>query len=87
VAAALSLTFYWGKLTPRHRLNAPVLGALAAFDRRVAALFGMAAVVLLAATVFARSIDSDRWRPLFKKAEWYFFWVVLATAVGLALSA
>jgi hypothetical protein len=87
VAAALSLTFYWGKLTPRHRLNAPVLGALAAFDRRVAALFGMAAVVLLAATVFARSIDSDRWRPLFKKAEWYFFWVVLATALGLALSA
>lgn len=81
------LALYWKKLTARHRLNAPVLGVLAAFDRRVVALFGMAAVVVLAATIFERSIDSDRWRPLFKKAEWYFFWVVLATAVGLALSA
>jgi len=87
LAAGACLAFYWKKLTARHRLSAPALGVLAAFDRRVVAVFGMAAVVVLAATVFQRSIDSDRWRPLFKKAEWYFFWVVLVTALGLALSA
>ena len=42
---------------------------------------GWSAAVLLAATVFRHSIDSDRARPFFKHAEWHFFYVVLALAI------
>lgn len=45
------------------------------------------AAVAGAATVFRRSIDSDRVRPFIKHAEWHFFWWVLALAVWAVLSA
>lgn len=72
---------YWKRLIEPHRINPVVFAALAPWDLRAAALFGMVAAVLLAATVFRHSIDSDRARPHFKHAEWHFFYVVLALAV------
>jgi hypothetical protein len=86
VAAAIALVvavagFYWKKLIPPHRINPLLLAALAPWDIRAVALFGMAGAVLMAATVFRRSIDSDRLRPVVKRAEWHFFWWVLALAV------
>lgn len=73
--------FYWKKLIPPHRINPLLLAALAPWDIRAAALFGMVAAVLMAATVFRHSIDSDRLRPVVKHAEWHFFWWVLALAI------
>jgi hypothetical protein len=73
--------FYWKKLIPPHRINPLLLAALAPWDIRAVALFGMAGAVLMAATVFRRSIDSDRLRPVIKHAEWHFFWWVLALAI------
>jgi hypothetical protein len=64
-----------------HRVNAILFGVLAAFDARIVALFGMAAMVVYAATIFRHGIDSDRLRPLTKHAEWYFFPVVFAVAL------
>ena len=72
---------YWKRLIQPHRINPIVFAVLAPWDVRLTALFGMAAAVLLAATVFRHSIDSDRARPFFKHAEWHFFYVVLAIAV------
>ncbi len=72
---------YRSRLILPHRINPLVFAALAPWDIRLAAAFGMAAAVLLAATVFRHSIDSDRMRPFFKHAEWHFFWWVLALAV------
>lgn len=81
VAVVAVVAAYWKKLIQPHRLNSVVFAALAPWDVRLAALFGMVAAVLLAATVFRHSIDSDRARPFFKHAEWHFFYVVLAVAI------
>jgi hypothetical protein len=86
VAVAIALVVvvvatYWKKLIPPHRINPLLFAALAPWDLRAAALFGMVAAVLMAATVFRRSIDSDRLRPFIKHAEWHFFWWVLALAI------
>jgi hypothetical protein len=78
---------YWKRLIQPHRLNSLVFAALAPWDVRLTALFGMVAAVLLAATVFRHSIDSDRARPFFKHAEWHFFYVVLALAIWAVLKA
>jgi len=75
------LGFYWGGLAAPHRVNAILFGLLAPFDARIVALFGMASMVLLSATIFRHGIDSDRLRPLTKHAEWYFFPVVFAAAM------
>lgn len=75
------LAYYWSRLAVPHRLNAVLFGLLAPFDARLAALFGMASMVLLSATIFRHGIDSDRLRPLTKHAEWYFFPVVFAAAL------
>jgi len=80
-AVVVVVTAYWKRLIEPHRLNSLVFAALAPWDVRLTALFGMVAAVLLAATVFRHSIDSDRARPFFKHAEWHFFYVVLAVAV------
>ncbi len=85
VVAGVVVAAYWKRLIPPHRINSVVFAALAPWDVRLAALFGMVAAVLLAATVFRHSIDSDRARPFFKHAEWHFFWVVLALAVWAVL--
>ncbi|MEJ2580060.1 MAG: hypothetical protein P8127_00225 [Acidobacteriota bacterium] len=75
------LAKYWRRIIEPHRINSIVFAALAPWDIRLAALFGMAAAVLLAATVFRHSIDSDRLRPFVKHAEWHFFYVILAVAI------
>jgi len=75
------LASYWRRLILPHRINPLIFAALAPWDIRLTAMFGMSAAVLLAATVFRHSIDSDRARPFFKHAEWHFFWWVLALAV------
>ena len=85
VISVLCLAVYWTRLAVPHRLNAILLGVLAPFDTRVVAMFGMASMVLLSATVFRHGIDSDRLRPLVKHAEWYFFPLVLAAASWAAL--
>jgi hypothetical protein len=81
VAALAVAAVYWSRLIPPHRINPLLFAALAPWDQRTAALFGMVAAVLLAATVFRHSIDSVRLRPFVKHAEWHFFWWVLALAV------
>jgi len=83
VPALLALTVYWKGLAAPHRMNGVLFTALAPFDDRLVAMFGVSAAIVLAATLFRQSADSLSWRPVFKHAEWYFFWVVLATAVGL----
>lgn len=72
---------YWRRLLPPHRWNGLLFALLAPWDARLGALFAMVAAVVLAATVFRLSIDSIRLRPLFKHAEWFFFWLVLAVAI------
>lgn len=80
-AVLVVVALYWNRLIAPHRINALVFAALAAWDVRPAALFGMVVAVLLAATVFRHSIDWDRGRPFIKHAEWHFFYVVLAVAL------
>jgi hypothetical protein len=75
------LLCYWGRLARPHRVNAMLFGVLAVFDAHVVALFGMVSMVLLSATIFRNGIDSDRLRPLTRRAEWYFFPAILAVAV------
>lgn len=80
VICVLCLAAYWRRLAVPHRLNAILLGVVAAFDTRLMAMFGMASTVLLSATVFRHGVDSERMRPMVKHAEWYFFPLVLAAA-------
>lgn len=75
------LGFYSSRLRWPHRVNAILFGLLAPFDARIVALFGMASMVLLSATIVRHGIDSDRLRPFTKHAEWYFFPVVFAAAL------
>jgi hypothetical protein len=82
----VTLVAYWPKLLVAHRVGPILLGALAPWDLRATALFGMGAAVLLAATVFRQSIDSDRLRPFVKHAEWHFFYLVLAVALWAVLA-
>jgi hypothetical protein len=81
LVVVIVLATYWRRLILPHRINPLIFAALAPWDIRLSAMFGMSAAVLLAATVFRHSIDSDRARPFFKHAEWHFFWWVLALAV------
>ena len=81
VAVLAVLVTYWRRLIVPHRINPLVFAVLAPWDIRLTAMFGMVAAVVLAATIFRHSIDSDRMRPFFKHAEWHFFWWVLALAV------
>jgi hypothetical protein len=85
VPALVCLVVYWRRLKMPHKLNLLLFAVLAPWDVRWTAMFGMAAVVLLAATLFRFSIDSDRLRPAFKHAEWHFFWWVLVLAVWSAI--
>ena len=55
-------------------------------DERLIAMFGMAGAIVLAATVFRQSADSDRWRGAFRHAEWYFFPAILVVSVGLLVA-
>jgi hypothetical protein len=79
------LGFYWRRLAAPHRVNAILFGVLAPLDARIVALFGMASMVVLSATIFRHGIDSDRLRPFTKHAEWYFFPLVFAAAVCAVL--
>ncbi|MBN1626586.1 MAG: hypothetical protein JW944_08675 [Deltaproteobacteria bacterium] len=66
-----------------HRLNIMIFCAVSGLDGRLAAVFAMVAAVFLSATMFRNSIYSDRLRPYFKHAEWYYFWVVFAVALHI----
>lgn len=79
--ALYGLVAYWSNLALPRKWNAVIFGLLAPWDLRLAAIFAVPATVVLAATLFQQSIDSDRLRPILKHAEWYFFWVVLAVAI------
>lgn len=81
VVVAVVVAAYWRRLLPPRRWNGLLFALLAPWDARLGALFAMVAAVVLAATVFRLSIDSDRLRPLFKHAEWFFFWLVLTVAI------
>ena len=82
----LALVLFWRTLAAPHRWNALLSGALAPFDDRMVAVFAIAGTIVLAATVFRQSVDSTQLRPHFKRAEWYYFWVILAVALGLSFS-
>ena len=84
--AALALALFWRSLAVPHRINALVTGILAPLDERMIAVFGIAGTIVLAATVFRQSVESTQLRPHFKRAEWYYFWVILAVAVGLLVT-
>ena len=84
--AALSLALFWRSLATPHRVNALLTLALSPFDERMIAVFGIAGTIVLAATVFRQSVESTQLRPHFKRAEWYYFWVILAVAVGLLVA-
>ncbi|RMH16739.1 MAG: hypothetical protein D6696_17525 [Acidobacteria bacterium] len=81
VPTLIGLLLYWRKLPLPHRLNPLLFALLAPWDLRLSAFFGLVATVLLAATFLRQSIDSATLRPLFKHAEWHFFWWVLAVAI------
>jgi hypothetical protein len=81
LVVVVTLVSYWRRLIVPHRILPVVFAILAPWDIRLAAVFGMVAAVLLAATLFRHSIDSDKMRPFFKHAEWHFFWWVLALAI------
>lgn len=89
-AVALSVVFslvaYWRRLAWPHRVNGVLFTLLAPLDERFIAMFGTAGAIVLAATVFRQSTDSDRWRGAFRHAEWYFFPAILAVSVGLLVS-
>ncbi len=85
VPVASSVVAYWDRLARPHRMNAILFGVLAPFDERCIALFAMVGAIVLAASVFRESADSLRWRHAFKHAEWYFFPVVFAIALGVLL--
>jgi hypothetical protein len=81
VLTILCLIVFWPKSVLPHRLNTLVFCAFSLLDGRLAAVFAMVAAVLLSATLCRESIYSDRLRPFFKHAEWYYFWVVFAVAL------
>jgi len=84
--AAMALVVFWRSLAAPHRWNALISGALAPFDHGMVAVFAISATIVLAATVFRQSVDSPVLRPHFKRAEWYYFWAILAVALGLTVS-
>ena len=85
VPTLVALVAFRRELVAPHRVNAILTGALAPWDARAAALFGLAATIVLAATLFRQSVWSSQLRPHFRRAEWYYFWVILAVALGLLL--
>jgi hypothetical protein len=86
IVAVLAVTFaYWGRLIAPHRINPLLFAVLAPWDIRLSAAFGMVGAVVMAATVFRHSIDSERLRPFFKHAEWHFFYLVLVLALWAVL--
>lgn len=84
IPVLVALAAYWRKTISPRRLNVLIFAVAALWDARLIAFFALSGAVLLSATVFHMSIDSDRLRPLFKHAEWHFFWYVLALAIWSA---
>ena len=81
VAVLIVVTVYHGRLIVPHKINVLLFAALAPWDIRLTAMFGMVAAVLFSASIFKLSIDSDRFRPHVWHAEWHYFYLVLALAV------
>jgi hypothetical protein len=86
VPTLLCLIAYWKRLIPTHRLNTIVFAAMAPFDERLLAMFGMVAAVTLSATAFRHSIDMASLRPFFKHTEWFYFLLVSAIALWAIFS-
>jgi len=81
VAALVVITFYHRRLLVPHKINPLLFAALAPWDIRLTAMFGMVAAVLFSASIFKLSIDSGRIRPYIWHAEWHYFYLVLVLAV------
>jgi hypothetical protein len=85
VLTLMCLVMFSKELPLPHCLNAIVFCALSWLDGRLAAIFAMAAAVLLSATLFRDSIRYDRLRTYFKHTEWYYFWIVFALALLIVI--
>jgi len=85
VVALVAFLMFIRKSHLPHRLNFVIFCAVSGFDGRLAAIYAMVAAVFLSATLFRNSFYSDRMRPYFKHAEWYYFWVVFALAVYILI--
>ncbi len=80
-APALAVAvLFWRPMLPVHR-SLLVLAAGVAFAPHSELVFVCLLPVSLAATLFRDSIHFDGIRPLFKRAEWYYFWAILAVAL------
>jgi hypothetical protein len=84
VLTLVCLIMFLSKTVMPHRLNTIIFCAVSGLDGRLACIFAMVAAVFLSASMFRESFYSDRWRPYFKHAEWYYFWVVFAVALYVA---
>jgi hypothetical protein len=85
VPVLLALVAYRRHLRWPHALGGVVFAAAAPVDEQLVGFFGIAGTIALAATVFRDSAGSSRWRHALKHAEWYFFWAIFVTALGLLL--
>jgi hypothetical protein len=80
-AVVVVIAFYRRRLIVPHKLNPLLFAVLAPWDVRLTAMFAMVAAVLLSASIFKLSIDSDRIRPYIWHAEWHYFYLIAAVAV------
>jgi len=85
VLTIICLIVFFRRSVMPHRLNSILFCALSPFDGRLATIFAMTAAVIISATLCWNSIYSDRKRPFFKHAEWYYFWIVFAVAIYICL--
>lgn len=80
------LVAFWRHLAMPHAINAVLFGLLATWDLRALSVFAIAAAVVLAATVLRNSADATGLSAFLKRAEWYYFWLVLVIAVSEAIA-
>jgi hypothetical protein len=85
VPVLVCVVVYWRRALLPHRINVLLFALLAPWDVRLALMFAMIGAVLLTATVFRFSIDSDRLRPFFKHAEWHYFWYAFAFVIWVII--
>jgi len=81
ILTLVGIIMFMRKAVLPHRLNIIIFCAFSGSDGRLAAIYAMVAAVFLSATLFRDSYYSDRMRPYFKHAEWYYFWIVFALAI------
>ena len=85
VGVLIVITFYHHNLIVPHGINPLLFAALAPWDIRLTAMFAMVAAVLLSASIFKLSIDSDRIRPYIWHAEWHYFYLITGVAIWVVV--